>query len=70
MKTIGAAILYLFVAGIILGPWLDQKSRCGEDVSISEALVAAVAVPVALGAAITSGDLGPRKTCQKKDEAK
>lgn len=68
MKTIGPAIIYLFFAGLVLGPWLGEKTRCGEDVSIKEALTAALALPVAFGAMITSGDLGPRKTCKKEQQ--
>lgn len=66
MKTIGAAIAYLFLAGLFLGPWMGEKKRCGEDVSIEEALVAAIALPIALGASLTAGHLEHRKTCQKK----
>jgi hypothetical protein len=68
MKNVIAVFGYLFLAGLVLGPLIGEKIRCGEDVKISTVLTMAIAFPVALGAAITSGKLPVTADCKALGE--
>lgn len=57
MKILAALLAYLVFSGVVLGPIFGDEIRCGEDVGGADLLIWAVALPIAVGASVTSGPL-------------
>lgn len=65
MKVFTAILVYPFFCGLIIGPWLGEKMRCGEKTpTVYEMLGIAAAMPIGIGAFLTSGKTPEKPICE------
>jgi len=67
MNVVVAAVVYLFIAGLVMGPYVGEQTRCGNKPKVEDMLVMAIGLPMAFGVIATAGKLPKSEECKPKN---